>query len=118
MASYSIFVCVYIHKRLLFIPLMCTLDAFVKDTHGFIGTPDLHLHKIGLVVMAGRTCRCGSIDIVPGGSSSQYIIDTFQVDAGSHVARATVGNGTRIWAAGAIKDGILIFKISDLCQAR
>jgi hypothetical protein len=64
-------------KTLLVIPLVAALGALVKDAHGFVGTANLHLQKVGLVVIAGGTDRCGPIDIGPRRGSAQNVIHLF-----------------------------------------
>ena len=56
------------------IPLPPTLDTFVKDTHGFIGGPDLDLGKVGLRMVTGGTDGRRPIDMFPGGGSAENII--------------------------------------------
>ena len=55
---------------LLIIPLITTLDTFIKNTHGLIRTPNLHLHKIRLMITATRTNSRGLIHILPRRRSS------------------------------------------------
>lgn len=61
------------------IPLIVALGAFVKDAHGFVGTADLHLQKVGLVVIARGTDRHGPIDIGPRRGAAQYVVDLLAV---------------------------------------
>lgn len=51
---------------LLVVPLVAAFGALVKDAHWFIGTANLHLQKVGFVVIAGGTDGRGAIDIGPG----------------------------------------------------
>lgn len=54
---------------------MTTLTTLVKDTHGFIGTPKLHLQKVRLSVAALGTHSHGAIHIFPGSGTAQNVID-------------------------------------------
>jgi hypothetical protein len=63
--------------HLLVVPLMAALGAFVKNAHGFIGTANLHLQKVSLVVVAGWTDGHGPIDIGPGGGTAQNVVHLF-----------------------------------------
>jgi hypothetical protein len=62
---------------LLVVPLVTALDALVKDGHGFVGRPDLHLHKVRLLVIASRTGRLGPIHVLPRRRAAQYVVDLF-----------------------------------------
>ena len=44
---------------------MTAFAALVKDTHGFISAANLHLHKVGLIVIALTANGHGPIDIFP-----------------------------------------------------
>jgi hypothetical protein len=57
------------------VPLMAALATFVEDTHGFICTPDLHLHEVRLVMTATRANCHGLIDVLPRSSSAQNVVD-------------------------------------------
>lgn len=59
---------------LLIIPLMSTAHAFVKDTHRFVRTTNLHLHKVCRIVMTRWANGVGPIDIFPGRRASQNIV--------------------------------------------
>ena len=56
---------------------MTALAALVKDTHGFIGAANLHLHKVGLIVIALTANGHGPIDIFPSGRPTQNVVDLF-----------------------------------------
>lgn len=67
---FSITFCIICYLALFIIPLMLTFDTFIKNTHGFIGTSNLNLHKKGFVIIARRTYGHGSIHIFPCGGTS------------------------------------------------
>jgi hypothetical protein len=90
-------------SNLFVIPLIVAFCTFVKDTHGFIGTADLHLQKVRLVVVARRTYRHGAIHVGPGGGASQNIIHLLALRYGFHRALASHGNRARVWASGAVE---------------
>lgn len=81
---------------------MCTLDTLVEDTHGFISASDLHLHKVGLTVIAGWTNRHGPVNIFPSSCATQNIIDLFLL--GYHFGCLIDGNGTVIGASSAVEE--------------
>ena len=58
------------------LPLIRTLCALIKYGHGFIGRPDLYLHKVSFRVAAIRaaTLHCGLIDILPGFRTTEHIV--------------------------------------------
>ena len=86
---------------LLVVPLMVALDTTIKDTHGLIGTANLDLQKVGLLVVAGGTDGHGPIHILPGSGSSQDIVDHFSFGKGLH--RLWGGDGTRVGTSRTVK---------------
>ena len=66
---------------LLIVPLVTAFAALVKDTHGFIGAANLHLHKVGLIVIALTTNGHGPIDIFPSRRPTQNVVDLFATHA-------------------------------------
>jgi hypothetical protein len=59
-----------------------TLYTFVEDTHGFIRGSNLHLHKVGLVVITGGTDGHGPIDVFPGRRAPENVVDDFAFGGG------------------------------------
>jgi hypothetical protein len=66
---------------------MTALDTLVKYTHGFIGRPDLHLHKVRLTVIASRTNSHRPIHVLPGSSSSENVVHHFAFRIGLDCSR-------------------------------
>jgi hypothetical protein len=56
---------------------MGTAHTFVKDTHRFVRTPNLHLHKVSRIVMTRWTNGVGAIHIFPRRGASQNIVHLF-----------------------------------------
>jgi hypothetical protein len=94
---------------------MTALDALVKDTHGFIGRPNLHLHKVRLTVIASRTNSHRPIHVLPGSSSSEDVVHHFTFRIGLDGSR--LGNIARVRTSQAEKliDWVC-FPITDLQQ--
>jgi hypothetical protein len=92
---------------------MTALDALVKDTHGFIGRPNLHLHKVRLAVIASRTNCHRPIHILPGSSSSENVVHHFAFRIGLDCSR--LGDIARVRTSQAEKliDWVR-FSITDL----
>jgi hypothetical protein len=81
---------------------MTALNTLVKDGHGFVGTPNLYLHKVSLLVIALWTlCLC-PINIFPCLAATQNIIDSL----GFHVSRfgnTLDGNFATVGTSGTVK---------------
>lgn len=56
---------------------MTALATLVKDTHGLIGAPKLHLQEVRLSITALWTHSHGTIHILPGGGTTQNVIHLF-----------------------------------------
>jgi hypothetical protein len=81
---------------LFIIPLMTTLDALVKYTHGLIGTSNLHLQEECFFMIAGWTgCHC-SIDMLPSLCTTQNVVNFLSLRKGRF--RPSLDNGRRIGA--------------------
>jgi hypothetical protein len=91
----------YSNFTLSIIPLMTTLDTFVKHTHGFIGTSNLHLHKVCIIMIARGTYGPRSIDVFPRSGSAQDIIHLFL--GRPRCMRQGALNGARVRTCGADK---------------
>ena len=81
---------------------MRAFGTLVKYTHGLISAPDLHLHKVSLVVIATGTDSHGSIHILPGRGTTQNIVHhlAFWV----HFVTSAIVNGTSVRTSGAVKE--------------
>jgi hypothetical protein len=56
---------------------MTAFATLVKDTHGFIGAPKLHLQKVRFSIAALGTHTHCSIHIFPGSGTTQNVIHLF-----------------------------------------
>lgn len=83
---------------------MSALAALVKHTHCFIGTSELHLQKVRLLMATLGTDSHGSIDIFPSRSSTKNIIHLFALRTMS-LSCHTLGNVARVGTRGAVKLG-------------
>ena len=75
-SRFSFVISVYVKEilDLFVIPLVVALDALVKYRHRFVCRSDLDLHKVGFVVVTGRTNCHSPIHIFPCCSAPENII--------------------------------------------
>lgn len=89
---------------LFIIPLMGTTHAFVKDTHRFVRTANLHLHKVGRIVMTRWTNGVGAIHVFPGRRPTQNVVHLLALTGGLRgVPALTLVHGAGVGTGGTVK---------------